>query len=261
MKKIISLILCITLITLVLVSCGDEVHVHQYNRNEWAYDATNHWYAATCECTDAGTKNLGKHVDTMNDGYCDICGYLTCNNTAYSDVLNYNENTHWYDPSCGHNGQNSHILSKDFSEHDFDDAGLCTFCGYQCAKTDYNESWSSDDTDHWYAPSCGHYGHLPAKDKAPHVDLDENEAGEVKGDGVCDVCSKVSCAVPDKKADEAAYNAFYETTYSHDDTYHWYAPVCGHVGHELKDRVIHTDENGDGSCDGCFVVMPEPSEE
>ena len=45
MKKIISLILCIAVLALVLVSCGDEEHVHQYNRDEWKFDATNHWYA------------------------------------------------------------------------------------------------------------------------------------------------------------------------------------------------------------------------
>lgn len=263
MKKIISLILCVALISLVLVSCGEEEHVHQYNRNEWAADSTAHWYAATCECTDAGKISVSEHVDTMNDGFCDICNYLMCSNTAHSETLRYNDNSHWYDPLCGHSGQNSHILPKDFSEHTYDASGLCAGCGYQCTRADYKEEWDVDENNHWHSSACGHT-HLGITDMAAHIDLDENEDGEAVGDGVCDICGYVICGVPIKGAGESdeAYSerlsAFYNEDPSYDELQHWYEPVCGHI-HELKDLGIHKDseENPDGFCDVCFVEIIE----
>ena len=270
MKKIISLILCIAVLALVLVSCGDEEHVHQYNRNEWKFDATNHWYAPACDCEDAENINVAKHYDTMNDGKCDICNYLMCSNTAHGDTLKYNENSHWKEPVCGHNGQDSHILPGEFSEHTYNDAGLCTTvgCGYQCVKTDYKEAWSTDANNHWHDPACGHT-HLPVVDSAAHVDVDENEDGEPVGNGVCDVCGYVMCSVPVKEAGESdedfqeRLDAFYNAEPSYDENQHWYEPVCGHVGHDLKDLGVHAEaeEGADGFCDVCFQEIPEADDE
>ena len=129
MKKIISLILCIALVSLVLVSCGDEEHVHQYNRDDWASDKDGHWYANTCGCEDAGVKNFAEHDYSMNNGYCAVCGYKNCDKTDYK--YDFNENSHWLTPSCGHTGSNSHLPIKDVEVHSFNESGKCTECGYQ----------------------------------------------------------------------------------------------------------------------------------
>ena len=130
MKKIISLILCIVMLSLVLVSCGDDPHVHQYNYNEWKSDKNGHWYANTCGCEDAGKKNSADHLDSMNNGYCDVCGYKSCDKTEYK--YDFNENVHWLTPSCGHTGINSHLPVKDVLAHSFNANGVCA-CGYQRA--------------------------------------------------------------------------------------------------------------------------------
>lgn len=137
MKKLISLILCIAMLTLVLVSCGEDEHVHQYNRNEWKNDENNHWYAASCDCSDAGKVNSAAHYDLMNDGYCDVCGYLMCAKTEY--VWEANENVHWQqaksveDGGCGHIGQNSHLPQKDIAAHTYNEQGVCSVCSYTVA--------------------------------------------------------------------------------------------------------------------------------
>ena len=275
MKKIISLIFCIALLTLLLVSCGDEeLHVHQYDRDKWVYDDNSHWYAAACDCSDAGVISAAAHVDSMNDGYCDICGYLKCTNTdpnapgAYSTEYQSNANAHWLAPTCGHSGQNSHIDPKDFSAHVYDAEGLgkCLVCNYQCAETENEEAWTHNNgSTHWHAPVCGHVGHNPITDESEHVDKDKNEAGEEVGDGVCDLCGYVMCQVPVREKGESddAYNArleaFYKSEISYDETNHWYDPKCSHVGHKLKDIAPHADdaENPDGKCDTCDYPMGE----
>ncbi len=233
MKKIISVLLCIVMLSLVLVSCGEEEHVHQYNRNEWAADAANHWYAATCDCKDAGTKNLAPHVDSMNDGECDICGYLMCSNEAYNSSYSHNEVSHWIAPVCGHEG---HIQKTDYGKHD---GGICSVCGYTCPNTEYREEISSDSENHWYEPVCSHTDHLTLKDLEPHVDKEKNEEFVEVGDGFCDTCGYQLCTVE------------YEDVYSFDADNHWYAPKCNHVGHELKDLAPHQDADNDGKCDIC----------
>ena len=236
MKRIIGLVLCIVMLSLALVSCGDEEHVHQYNRNEWKSDANNHWYGATCECDDAGTKNLAPHVDSMNDGWCDICGYLMCANTAYKSTYSYNDVSHWIMAECGHEG---HISRKEFGKHD---GGACSVCGYVCPNTEYKEEISYDEENHWYEPACGHTDHLPLKDLAAHVDKDKNEEDREVGDGYCDTCGYQLCEVK------------YEDTYSFDEDNHWFAPTCDHVGHELKGLEPHQDLDENGVCDICVPV-------
>ena len=185
MKKIISLIMCTALLLLVLVSCGDDECVHRYNRSEWVSDAENHWYAAECECEDAGVAAKAAHVDvSLKDGFCDICGYQLCNKTAYKTTYSYNANSHWKNPACDHLGSTSHIAPGEMAPHEYIEgsgAAVCIDCGYQCARGDeFSETWKSDETDHWHEPVCGHVTAHGVSDKAAHADVDEN--------GKCDVC-------------------------------------------------------------------------
>ena len=261
MKKIISLIFCIALLALVLVSCGEEEHVHQYNRGEWKTDGTNHWYAATCSCSDAGVKNSAAHVDTMNNGYCDVCGYLMCDKVAYEIKTDESIDSHWYGPAdCDHVGEGSHLPIKDIAPHEYDENGTCTVCSSVCKNTSYSTAWESDETNHWHEPACGHTAHLPISGVETHVDVALDENGLT--DGKCDTCGYVICAIPTKAEGEsdddfaARLAAFYETTYSYSETEHWLAPVCGH-NHEVIGLEKHVDsgETPDGLCDVCNQPM------
>ena len=125
MKKVFSLILCIAICALVLVSCDEPTHVHQYNRDEWKIDDTSHWYANTCECEDAGVKNKAAHVYSINNGICDVCGYVDCDHPEFESTYSSDENAHWYAPKCGHS------VKKDHEPHvDSDKNGACDKCGY-----------------------------------------------------------------------------------------------------------------------------------
>ena len=70
MKKLFSiLVLCFTLClaTFGLIACNE--HQHSYS-DEWEYNKTHHWHAATCGCTDE-TSSYEEH--TYVDGICSSC--------------------------------------------------------------------------------------------------------------------------------------------------------------------------------------------
>ena len=269
MKKIISMLLCIAMMVfaLALVSCDDEeVHVHQYDRTKWASDKDAHWYAATCGCKDAGVVNRAAHTDPMNNGYCEVCGYMLCTdnpNGEYETAYTYDDFAHWHSPKCDCSGQNAHVM-PDYEKHE-DGKSTCGICGYTCDRVTYDDEYSYDSEYHWFASSCGHYDHDGLTlTKVKHVDNETVEGSDRVGDGVCDECGFAYCTVPE--ADTPEYNAFYNNTLVSDGTHHWYEPKCNH-NHEFKGYEEHQDpeliedpenegefietELHDGYCDVC----------
>ena len=139
------------------------------------------------------------------------------------------DDQHWYTCECG--------LKMNQGNHmDADVDGNCDICAYQyvCNKETgskehtYEETWTSNETHHWHAANCSHYG--AAADKAEHSD--ENN------DGVCDVC-----------AYGGDHTHTYEDKWSSDDKQHWHAASCGHD--VKRDEDNHADRNLDGACDVC----------
>ena len=68
-------------------ACGystsdNEAHTFTYGAWE-AYDETQHWRTAECECGHS-THEYGDHYDSNGDDYCDDCGYLV---TRFSVTL------------------------------------------------------------------------------------------------------------------------------------------------------------------------------
>ncbi len=61
-------------------SSSSEAHVHTYDKTNWESNASEHWYAATCneneDCADA-KDSLDYHVDANDDGACDVCNYVS----------------------------------------------------------------------------------------------------------------------------------------------------------------------------------------
>lgn len=282
MKKIISMLLCVTMMVfaLALVSCGDEEHVHQYNRDAWASDATAHWYAASCECQDAGVVERAAHSDPMNNGKCEVCGYNLCTNTNNeynTSTYVYDDFAHWHEPLCDCSGQNAHVLPKtDFESHQYDtyeDGSLKSYCktegcDYQCSRTEYDDDYSYDSNYHWFASACGHYDHGGlVLTKVAHVDAETYEGSDRVGDGVCDECGFAYCVAPEEG--DSNYDSFYSDEISSDDDYHWYEPKCNHMhafkGHEAHMDPTHVEdaETGEmvespdynGFCDVCSKEM------
>ena len=237
MKKIISLIGC-TVLLLALVSCGKEEHVHKYNRNEWVSDASNHWYAAECDCEDAGIVSKAAHVDeSMKDGFCDICGALVCANTEYDAKYYNNEYSHWQYSTCGHNGSTSHLAPKQ-EPHNFveaDGKAICEDCKYECQGL-YKKNYTSDENGHYYALSCGHTN--------SHAEMIEFAEHDFDQSAKCTVCGYVCPGIYKWAFDEEGN--------------HWQELSCGHEAHteRYKNEGTHADADNDGKCDKCEFVIP-----
>ncbi len=74
MKKIFTILLSAILVVMLcsLVACNDEIS-HNWADN-WSNDSNNHWHS----CKDSGCtaqNDLSAHIDSDDDGLCDICGY------------------------------------------------------------------------------------------------------------------------------------------------------------------------------------------
>lgn len=50
---------------------GGTTHEHTYSE-DWSYDRTYHWHAATCE---HGNEVSGKDEHIFTDNTCTVCGY------------------------------------------------------------------------------------------------------------------------------------------------------------------------------------------
>ena len=139
MKRSILLLLCALMAILCLAGCdllnkipgfgGEEPdeHVHTY-ASTLSSDATGHWYAATCECDDAGTKDFAAHVDLTGglnggkDGKCDTCAYVICAHT-YATEWSTDATNHWHAVTCG-----CDVAVADKAAHTYTEDGCV--CGY-----------------------------------------------------------------------------------------------------------------------------------
>lgn len=139
-KVMTALLFASTAIT--LVGCKkdkEQPHEHTY-ASSWSSNASEHWYAATCEHTDL-KKDVGEHVyDDESDTTCNVCGYVrTVHTHSYAKTWTYDDTEHWHAATCEHTD-----LKKDVGAHTFDDGVItkdpdygvdgektftCTVCG------------------------------------------------------------------------------------------------------------------------------------
>lgn len=139
MKRSILLLLCALMAILCLAGCDlvdkifgggedPEEHVHTY-ASTLSSDATGHWYAATCECDDAGTKDFAAHIDLTGglnggkDGKCDTCAYVICAHT-YATEWSNDATNHWHAVTCG-----CDVAVADKAAHTYTEDGCV--CGYK----------------------------------------------------------------------------------------------------------------------------------
>ncbi|MBE6921231.1 MAG: hypothetical protein E7468_06705 [Ruminococcaceae bacterium] len=65
---------------------NDAPHNHKYAEN-WSTDATHHWYAPTCGCSDAEPRYYGEHFfEDHTDKECNTCGYANPNYAPHNYV-------------------------------------------------------------------------------------------------------------------------------------------------------------------------------
>ena len=241
MKKVFCLLLCMLLVVCSLAACGGDEeppHEHTYD-TAWSSNATTHWYAPTCEHTDA-LASVALHVDSTNDGTCDVCGYGSDHTHTYAAEWTMTETEHYKKVTCGHN-----VTPSSKGQHvDEDNNKVCDTCSYDYGhEHTYSDEWTTTDAEyHWHDATCGCT--IAPADKALHGDLDDN--------GYCDVC------------EVAMYEAGHthdagDTAWKTDSEQHW--KVCkeheGYVITTLKGAHVDvknnaTDAEGsDGVCDTC----------
>ena len=120
-KKGCCLILLFVAITVfILVSCTEELHVHTFS-SEWTYDNTYHWHEPTCGHDVVAGKNVhswdGGVETTVATHFTDGVRLLTCT-------------------VC--KATKTEVVPASADAHT------------------YSEDWTTDETYHWHASTCGH---------------------------------------------------------------------------------------------------------
>ena len=93
---------------------------------------------------------------------------------SFADELSYDETSHWYASTCGHD------VAAGKETHNFREDDICDTCGYadgMIHSHTYSSKWTTNETHHWLAATCEH--------------SDEKERFETHGigdDGFCVVC-------------------------------------------------------------------------
>ncbi|MCH5146493.1 MAG: hypothetical protein J1F61_00625 [Clostridiales bacterium] len=147
-------------------------HHHKYS-DQWSSDENYHWYASTCGHT-SEVKDRAEHIDEDENKKCDICGY-EFHEHQYAEEWTRTLNEHWHAPTCG---DTTELKDKGIHADENNDE-KCDVCEYPMPhKHKYSQEWSSDENNHWHAPTCGDTTEL--KDKGIHVDENNDEK--------CDVC-------------------------------------------------------------------------
>lgn len=242
MKKGLTLILFLLMFSLLLTSCGECDHVDENNdgvcdecgwnydhehtySEEWSCDGENHWRIATCEHS-VSEAYKGAHADADNDGACDTCGFDNDHKHEYATAWTSDADNHWHAPTCGHDIEGSYKGAHKDKNND----GACDICSYNGGHVhEYKTEWSTDENEHWHAPSCGHT--VPNKDKGLHVDFDN--------DSICDECAYDFNHVHE-----------YDSAWTYDKNSHWHSVRCDHEV-AVSDKAAHLDVNKDGACDEC----------
>lgn len=156
------------------VCAYDYDHTHTYEEKWVSVGENGHWHAPSCGHAVDGVE-LTAHTDANNDGDCDVCGENGGHEHTYSEEWTTTDDEHWREVTCGHD-----IPVADKGVHaDGDGDTDCDICGYIPPHFHtFEKTLSSDGSNHWYAPTCGHD---VKKDEAPH--------NGYEADGVCDDCS------------------------------------------------------------------------
>ena len=151
---------------------------------------------------------------------------------TYGDVWAMDDTNHWHAATCK-DGDDCATAKVSVAAHaDADKNSICDVCGYDYAHTHtYATEFTSDESGHWYAVSCG--CSVDVKDKAAHTDADN--------DGACDVCAY----------DGGHEHTFITDAWAMDENNHWHAAGCGHS--VIEDEEAH-DYDDMGLCAVCGYV-------
>ena len=168
-------------------------HKHKF-ASEWTSDETNHWHAATCEHKDEVidkvkhtfgdwtiTKEPTEETEGTREKSCTVCEYRVPeviekleHKHKFAEAWTKNETNHWHAATCEHPTEVSEKAKHTFGDWTTTKAATeeaegsrersCSVCGYTATETieklahthKFAEEWTSDETNHWHASTCGH---------------------------------------------------------------------------------------------------------
>ena len=248
---------------------------------EWSFDEYNHWHAATCEHTtleseksehiwdDGIVTTTETHTTAGVKTYkCTICDKTKTETIpalteahTFSEEWSFDDDNHWYAATCGHT-----TLKSEQSEHTWDNGTVtsesthinagtkvykCTVCNKIKKETipaqtnahTFSENWSSDNTYHWHAATCGHT--TLKSEQSWHRWDNGTVTTEATHNQVgirtykCTVCSKTKTETIPAMTEAHTFSE----EWTSDDTYHWHDATCGHPTLKSKESK-HTWNNG-----------------
>ncbi len=122
MKTKLILVLCIAALTVCcLASCKTCEHTFS---DKWYSDTENHWHPATCEHAETERSELAPHVDSDENGFCDVCEYEAGHTHSYANDWQSDDDGHWKELTCTHAGEKG--LYSPHSDEDID--SVCDVC-------------------------------------------------------------------------------------------------------------------------------------
>ena len=193
------------------------IHDHTF-AEDWTSDATHHWHAATCE-----------HTEEISE-------------------------------KAVHNFENWKVTKVPTEEAEGTRESTCTVCGYKTTEVIENlahthkfaTDWTKDETNHWYASTCGHD---VTDSKAEHsfgAYVSNNDA-TTEADGTKTRACRV-CGYKDTVTDDGSkiHVHTFATDWTKDETHHWHAATCEH-----SDQVSEKAEHKFGN----WTTTKEPTED
>ena len=252
------------------------IHDHTF-ATDWTSDATHHWHEATCEHTtevsDKAEHSFGEYISnndatTEADGTktreCSVCGYkdtVTDDGSKihvhiFAEEWSSDGVYHWKWSTCEHevvSGKAEHsfgnwtVTKAATEEAEGTRESTCTVCEYKATEAiaklahthKFATDWTKDETNHWYASTCGHTTEVSGKAAHSFNDWTVTKAATEEAEGTkersCTICGYTATEVIEK----LAHTHKFATDWTKDATNHWYASTCGHTT-EVSGKAAHS---------------------
>ena len=173
---------------------------------------------------------------------------------------------HWKKCNCGeidfeseHSFGDWQVIKAATEEAEGKQERKCTVCPYTATEVieklahthKFAEEWTKDETNHWYASTCGHTTEVSGK--AAHsfgdwkVTQEPTEEAEGSREKSCTVCEYTVPEVIEK----LEHKHKFAEEWTKDETNHWHAATCEHTT-EVSEKAEHTFGN--------WTITKEPTE-
>ena len=226
---------------IVVFDAGENLYVHNHTSTGAVVQTDVDMHLT--ECSTCDRIYWEDHTDDDGDELCDICNeYMPpeCDHSDTGYTVEEEEHRFWCE-RCGKN------LGEWERHNDGDENGKCDDCGvgtdeYNIHFHEWSEEASAGGRGHWYGckdTACDKVGIALA-----HSDED--------GDQKCDVCDA-------QKNSEWCEGHTPNGEYKRSQGIDYHYPVCSVCGEGYGLGEAHTDDDSDGKCDDCRVIIDSGS--